>query len=125
MFGVSESIYKFVVSGDAAAVVRWTGELTIDADGIACIGEGRKLLLKYDGVLPVIAEIVGVDKLGACPPEHTAEPNTTFVFYLHSHTYVFRIWSAEVAFPGSEVVHMAVVPTHCRLQNIMQLRQSH
>jgi hypothetical protein len=41
MFGVSESIDKFIKPGDAAAVVRWTGELTIDADGIACIGEGR------------------------------------------------------------------------------------
>src|SRR5271170_1875856 len=125
MVGVGEGIEKVIEPWYAAAVVGRTCEITIDADWIAHIRQDWKLLLEDDGVLPVIAEIVSIDKLSAGPPEYTGELNIALAFHPHSHTEVFRVWPSEVTVPGTEFVHMAVMPTHCGLQPIVQLRQSH
>src|SRR5215475_1150117 len=112
MSGVSQSIEKFIITGDATAVFGRTCKISIDANRAAHIRQEWKLFLKDDGVLPVIPEIVSVDKLRADPPEHTAELDIPLVFHQYSHTDVFRVWSPEVAFPGLKFVHVAVVPTH-------------
>jgi len=116
MVGVGESVEEFIKPGDASTVVRRTRETFIDTDWAGHIRQERQQLLEDDCVLPVITEIIDVDELGAEPSEHTTEPNIAFVFYLHPHTDVFRVRSPEVAFPGSEFVHVAVVPTHRCLQ---------
>jgi hypothetical protein len=125
MVGISEGVEEFIKPGDATAVVGRTRETSIDTDWAGHIRQERQQLLQDDCVLPVITEIVRVDKLGAGPSEHTTEPDIAFVLYLHPHTDVFRVRSPEVAFPGSEFVHVAVVPTHCCLQNIVQFGQGH
>ncbi|HEY2858088.1 MAG TPA: hypothetical protein VGJ21_06710 [Terracidiphilus sp.] len=124
MVGIGEGVEEFIKPRDASTVVRRTRETSIDTDWAGHIRQERQQLLEDDGVLPVITEIVGVDELGAGPSEHTTEPNIAFV-YLHPHTDVFRVGSPEVAFPGSKFVHVAVVPTHCCLQNIVQFGQGH
>ena len=93
--------------------------------GLVISGRSGSSFSRTIAWLPVITEIVGVDELGAGPSEHTTEPNIAFVSYLHPHTDVFRVRFPKVAFPGSEFVHMAVVPTHCCLQNIVQCGQGH
>ena len=125
MVGIGEGVDELIKPKDASAVVRWTRETSIDTDWIGRTRHERQQLLEDDCVLPVITEIVGVDELGAGPSEYTTEPDIAFVFYLHPHTDVFRVRSPEVAFPGSKFVHVAVVPTHCRLQNIVQFGQGH
>ena len=90
--GVSDGLNEIIKSRDAAAVVWRTCELAIDADWMARVGQEGKLLFKDDGVLPVIAEIVSVEKLGAGPPEYTAELNIAFIFdRRHSHVEIFGV----------------------------------
>ena len=125
MVGIGEGGEEFIKTRDASAVVRRTRETSIDTDWAVHIREERQQLLEDDCVLPVITEVIGVDELGAGPSEDTAEPNIAFVLYLRSHADVFRVRSPEVALPGSEFVHVAVVPTHCCLQNIVQFGQGH
>ena len=125
MVGIGEGVEEFIKPRDASTVVRRTRETSIDTDWDGHIRQERQQLLEDDCVLPVITEIVGVDELGAEPSEHITEPNIAFVFYLHPHANVIRVRSPEAAFPGSEFVHVAVVPTHGCLQNIMQFGQGH
>jgi len=85
------------------------------------IGEERQFLLEDHGVLPVVAEIVGVGHLGSGPPEHAVELDGAFVFdRRHSHVEVIWIGSPEEAVSVAELVHMAVVPAHRSLQRVVQ-----
>jgi len=122
MFGVSERVDKFVVSGDASAVVSRAPKLPVDGDRIFKIEAkwGGKKFLQNDGVFPVITEVVRVYKLGARPPQHLRGSNHVLVFYMgHTHASVFRVMDPEVSISSSEFVHVTARPAHRGLQHIV------
>src|SRR5271165_4539258 len=125
MIGVREGVQEVIKSGDTAAVFWRARKLSVDAGWILGIGIGWKLLLEDDGVLPAIAEIIGVDHLGANPLEYSGEARSALAFCTrHSHERVRRFRPPEAPLADTEFVHVTVLPAHCDLQHVMQLRQS-
>src|ERR1700737_2133773 len=79
--GVVEGLYQIIESGNASTIFWWTRQLTIRADRIRHSRIIWKPLLQDDAVLPAIAKIVGVNSLGADPPQYAGETHRTFVFH--------------------------------------------
>ncbi len=67
---------------------------------------------------PSIAEIIGVDHLGANPLEYSGEARSALAFYTgHSHERGRRFRPPEAPLSDMELVHVFVVPPHRGLQH--------
>jgi hypothetical protein len=98
--------------------------LTIRADRIARNRINWKLFLEDDSVLPAIAKVIGIDKLGASLPQYLGKTHCALVFdRIHPHAPIFGVWLTEVSLASTELVHMSALPPHCDLNCIVQLRQ--
>src|SRR5262245_56851199 len=92
MVGIGEGLYQIIESGDTSTIFRWTCKLTIGADRIRGVRINGEPLLQDKRVLPAIAEIVRVNRLGAHPPQYPGETHDALAFRnRHSHEPVFRV----------------------------------
>ncbi len=56
------------------------------------------------------------------PAQNATKSDAALIFYpRHFHAAIFRVRCSEAPFSGVEFMHMAVKPTHCGLQHIVQL----
>jgi hypothetical protein len=118
--GVSEGLNEIIKSWNAPTVIRWTREFSIRADRIARNRINWKLFLQDDSVFPAIAEVIGIDKLGASLPQYFGKTYCALVFdRIHSHAPIFGVWLTEVSLASTELVHMSALPPHCGLNCIV------
>ncbi len=89
--GVTDSFHKIVIPIYPPTVLRRTGAATTRAQGIRQIRIGRQPLLEDDAMLPVVAEIVGVFRLGAHPAENSGQRHCVLIAQIRQfHKHVLR-----------------------------------
>ena len=71
-------------------------------------------------MLPAIAKIVRVNRLGTDPAQYAGKTHRALAFHRgHSHEPVFWIGTPDTTLADSEFVHVAVLPPHRGLQRIV------
>src|SRR5438552_1637529 len=85
---------------------------------------GRQYFFDGNRMLPAVAEVVGIDRLGAHLAQHAEQPHGPLIAYGgQAHEPVVCIRFPEPLLTDAEVMHVAVFPPHSQLQHVMQLLQ--
>jgi hypothetical protein len=117
-FMIGEGFQQVVVPGDAAAVLRRAGELTIKASRVFDREIDWELFLQNDAMFLAIPHIVGVDHLGSNFIEQCGEAHFALVFCRsYTHEPLLGAGLAEILAADTKLVHVAVLPSHTDLQH--------
>ncbi len=120
---VGDRLQTIDVAGPPTAIFWWAGPCAFEADGISCLGVGRRKALEQDLVLPTVAEIVLVNPLGSLGRlrEEFAQKHAPLVLELDPPIVAVGVWFHIGRFADLEEMQVVVPPAERRLDVLVEV----